>query len=114
MGKDVISVIGGTGLQGGGVVDALLAQDKYKVRVASRNPASDAARALSARGVEVVKADLLDPTSLAAAFEGTHGAFVVTHFWERDQGARETEIGTAAVKAARSAGVEHLIWSTLP
>jgi nucleoside-diphosphate-sugar epimerase len=55
MTKQVISVIGGTGLQGGGVVDALLAQGTFKVRVASRNPASDGARALSARGIEVVK-----------------------------------------------------------
>jgi uncharacterized protein YbjT (DUF2867 family) len=114
MRRDVISVIGGTGLQGGGVVDALLAQGKFKVRVATRNPASDGARALAARGVEVVKADLLDPASLAAAFAGTHGAFVVTNFWEPSQGAREAEIGSAAVKAARSAGVQHLIWSTLP
>jgi len=114
MAKELISVIGGTGLQGGGVVDVLLAQGKFKVRVPSRNPASEQARALSARGVEVVKADLLDPPSLAAAFEGAHGAFVVTNFWDPSVGTRETEIGTAAVKAARSAGVEHLIWSTLP
>jgi uncharacterized protein YbjT (DUF2867 family) len=96
------------------VVDALLAQGTFKVRVASRNPTSDRARALSVRGVEVVKADLLDPASLAAAFAGARGAFVVTDFWEPSQGARETEIGAAAVKAARGAGVEHLIWSTLP
>lgn len=114
MAQQVVSVIGGTGSQGGGVVDALLTQGRFKVRVASRNPTSDGARALSARGVEVVKADLLDPPSLAAAFEGSHGAFVVTNFWDPAQGARETEVGTAAVKAARRAGVEHLIWSTLP
>jgi uncharacterized protein YbjT (DUF2867 family) len=35
MRKEVISVIGGTGLQGGGVVDALLTQGRFKVRVAS-------------------------------------------------------------------------------
>lgn len=114
MKKEVISVIGGTGLQGGGVVDALLAQGRFKVRVATRNPANDGARALAARGVEIVKADLLDPTTLGSAFAGAHGAFLVTNFWEPNQGAREAEIGTAAVKAARSAGVEHLIWSTLP
>ena len=51
--KGVISVIGGTGLQGGGVVDALLAQGRLEVRVATRNPASDGARALSARGEPV-------------------------------------------------------------
>ena len=60
---------------------------------------------------EVVHADLLDPSSLVAAFEGAYGAFVVTNFWEPNQGAREEEIGAAAVRAAREAGVEHLIWS---
>ena len=64
MTKQVIAVLGGTGQQGGGVVDALLGAGKFAVRVASRNPASNAARALAARGVEVVKADLLDPSSL--------------------------------------------------
>lgn len=114
MTKRVISVVGGTGAQGGGVVDALLAKGEFAVRVTSRNPDSDASRALRARGVEVVKADLLDPTSLQSALEGSYGAFVVTNFWDPTQGAQEEAIGTAAVKAARAAGVEHLIWSTLP
>ena len=114
MDKQVIAVIGGTGVQGGGVVDALLASGKFAVRVASRNPASDAAKALALRGVEVVKANLLDAKSLRRPFEGAHGAFVVTNFWDPAQMERETEIGAAAVKAARSSGVKHLVWSTLP
>ena len=112
--KRVVTVVGGTGLQGGGVVNALLAEGSFAVRVASRNPSSDAARALIARGVEVVKADLLDPSSLRAALEGSYGAFVVTNFWDPAQMQRETEVGSEAVKAARAAGVKHLIWSTLP
>ena len=114
MTKQVVAVLGGTGQQGGGVVDALLGAGKFAVRVASRNPASDAARALAVRGVEVVQADLLDPSSLRSALAGAHGAFVVTNFWDPAQMPRETEIGRAAVQAARAAGVEHLIWSTLP
>ncbi|MDE2451404.1 MAG: NmrA family NAD(P)-binding protein [Gammaproteobacteria bacterium] len=114
MTKQVIAVLGGTGLQGGGVVDALMAAGKFAVRVASRNPASDASQALAALGVEVVKADLLDPSSLHSALKGAHGAFVVTNFWDPAQMPRETEIGTAAVQAAHAAGVKHLIWSTLP
>ena len=114
MTKQVVAVLGGTGLQGGGVVLALMNAGKFAVRVASRNPASDAARALAARGVEVVKADLLDPSTLRSALEGAHGAFVVTNFWDPAEMPRETEIGTAAVQAARDAGVKHLIWSTLP
>ncbi len=114
MNEPIISVLGGTGAQGGGVVDALLSAGEFKVRVGSRNPSSDAAKALAARGVEVVKADLLEPESLGPFYQGAHGAFVVTNFWDPGQAAREEEIGASAVNAARAAGVKHLIWSTLP
>jgi uncharacterized protein YbjT (DUF2867 family) len=112
--EPVISVVGGTGAQGGGVVDALLAARKFKVRVASRNPSGSAAKALAARGVEVVKADLLEPSSLKVLYHGARGAFLVTNFGDPSQRGREEEIGASAVNAARSAGVKQLIWSTLP
>ncbi|MBL9021052.1 MAG: NmrA/HSCARG family protein [Myxococcales bacterium] len=113
MAKQIIAVVGGTGMQGGGVVDALLARGTFTVRVPTRNPDSDAGQALAARGVEVVKADMLDPTSLEKAVAGAHGAFLVTSFWDPTTGAREAEVGTAAVKAIKAAGVKHLVWSTL-
>ena len=114
MTQQTITVIGGTGAQGGSVVDALLASGQYAVRVVSRNPASTSAETLQKRGVRVVKGDLLEPSSLRAAFEGAHGVFLVTNFWDPTQMPRETEIGSAAVKEARAAGVQHFIWSTLP
>jgi uncharacterized protein YbjT (DUF2867 family) len=114
MTKQTITVVGGTGAQGGGVVDALLASGQYAVRVVSRNPASPSAETLKKLGVQVVKGDLLDASSLRAAFEGAHGAFLVTNYWDPAQMPRETEIGIAAVKEARSADVQHFIWSTLP
>jgi uncharacterized protein YbjT (DUF2867 family) len=114
MTKQTIAVVGGTGAQGGGVVDALLASGQYAVRVVSRNPASKSAETLEKRGVRVVKGDLLEPSSLRAAFEGAHGAFLVTNFWDPTQMPKETEIGSAAVKEARAAGVQHFVWSTLP
>src|SRR5262244_312988 len=114
MAKPVIAVIGGSGRQGGGVVDALLVSGKFTVRVVSRDPAGAAATALKKRGVEVIKGDLLDAPSLRLPFEGAYGAFVVTNFWDPAQMHHETEIGTAAVRAAHSAGVKHLVWSTLP
>lgn len=64
--------------------------------------------------MQVVKGDLLDPASLRPALAGSHGAFVVTNFWDPAQASRETEVGVAAALAARAAGVQHLIWSTLP
>ena len=114
MSKQIVTVVGGTGAQGSGVVDALLAGGQFAVRVISRNPDSDASRALSARGVEVVKGDLLDPASLQAALAGSYGAFVVTNFWDPAQAGNETAIGEGAIAAAKAAGVQHLVWSTLP
>lgn len=114
MSKPIIAVVGGTGAQGGGVVDALLQRGRFAVRVLTRNPTSDKARGLAERGVEVVAADLNDPATLGAAFAGAHGAFVVTNFWDPGTGASEAEQGRAAVAAARQAGVQHFVWSTLP
>ena len=84
------------------------------MRVATRDPANDAAKKLAARGVEVVKADLLEPSTLRAVFDGAHGAFLVTNFWDPKQMKNETAVGVAAVNEARARGVEHLVWSTLP
>jgi len=105
--KKLIAVIGSTGQQGGGVVRALQASSEFKVRALSRNPGKH--RDL---GDEVVQADLERPDTLNAAFEGAHGVFLVTNFWE--QGTDELKQATAAVRAARDAGVKHFIWSTLP
>jgi uncharacterized protein YbjT (DUF2867 family) len=114
MSKPIIAVLGGTGAQGGGVVDALLERGRFDVRVATRNPNSDGAKALAARGVQIVQADLNAPETLAGVFEGVAGAFVVTNFWDPDTGPRELEVGRGAVEAAKKAGVGHLVWSTLP
>jgi uncharacterized protein YbjT (DUF2867 family) len=50
--------------------------------------------------------------TLKAAFEGVHGVFLVTNNWEK--GTDEFKQAAAAVRAAKEAGVKHLIWSTLP
>ena len=105
--KKVIAVIGATGQQGGSVVRALQAGNRFKVRALTRNPAKH--RELAD---EVVQADLNRPETLTAAFEGAHGVFLVTNVWE--QGANEVEQATAAVRAAKDAGVKHFVWSTLP
>jgi uncharacterized protein YbjT (DUF2867 family) len=105
--KKLIAVIGATGQQGGSVVRALQAQGQFKVRALTRNPGKH--RKLAD---EVVEADLDRPETLKAAFAGAHGVFLVTNFWE--PGADELKQATAAVRAAKEAGVKHFIWSTLP
>jgi uncharacterized protein YbjT (DUF2867 family) len=103
----LIAVVGATGLQGGAVVRALQAAGQFKVRALSRNP--DRHRDLAD---EVVEADLDRPETLEAAFEGAHGVFLVTNFWEG--GTDELKQASAAVRAAKNAGVKHFVWSTLP
>jgi uncharacterized protein YbjT (DUF2867 family) len=107
MSKKLIAVIGATGKQGGAVVRALRGGGQFKVRALTRNPGKyhDLAD-------EVVAADLDRPETLKAAFEGAHGVFLVTNFWQ--PGTDELKQATAAVRAAKNAGVKHFIWSTLP
>ena len=110
--KKLIAVIGATGQQGGGVVRALQARGQFKVRALTRNP--DKHRELAE---EVVEADLDQPETLNAAFEGAHGVFLVTNFDARarwEEGTNELKQATAAVRAAKDSGVKHFIWSTLP
>src|ERR1700761_2553379 len=105
--KKLIAVIGATGQQGGGVVRALQTSGQFNVRALSRDPSKH--RELAA---DVIEADLNRPETLKAAFEGAHGIFLITNF--REKGADELKQATAAVRAAKDAGVKHFIWSTLP
>ncbi len=105
--KKLVAVVGATGQQGGAVVRALQASRQFKVRALTRNPAKH-----SGLADEVVQADLTSPETLTAAFEGAHGVFLVTNFWQ--EGAGELGQAAAAVRAAKDAGVKHFVWSTLP
>ena len=111
----IIAVTGATGAQGGGLVRAILDDPSggFTARAITRDPDSDAARALSAEGVEVVQADLDDQASLTDAFAGAHGAFCVTNFWEHFSPEREKAQAGNLARAASTAGVAHDIWSTL-
>src|SRR4029079_8973670 len=79
----------------------------------TRNADSDKAKALAAAGAQVVSADLDDEASLVRAFSCAYGALCVTFFW--DHFSAEKEIGHAGnmARAARTAAVTHVIWSTL-
>ena len=105
--KEVIAVVGATGQQGGAVLRALQSGQQFKVRALTRNPAKH--RDLAD---EVVEADLSRPETLASAFAGAYGVFLVTNFQEH--GTSELQQATAAVRAAKDAGVRHFVWSTLP
>lgn len=113
--KKVIAIAGATGAQGGGLAKAILADPDggFAVRALTRNPDSDKAKALSDAGAEVVAADADDAGSLRQAFEGAYGAYCVTFFWDHFSPDTEMAHARGMADAAKAAGLEHVIWSTL-
>ena len=115
MAKKTIAVVGATGAQGGGLVRAILADPggEFVARALTRDAHSEKAKALAALGAEVVAADVDDAPSLGRAFQGAHGAFCVTFFWDHFSPEKEQAQARAMAQAAKDAGVKHAIWSTL-
>ena len=113
--KKIIAVVGATGAQGGGLVRAVLndASGGFAVRALTREVSSDKAKELAKLGAEVVQADVDDVESLKKAFQGAYGAFCVTFFWAHFSPEKELAEAKAMATAAKHAGIEHVIWSTL-
>ena len=112
-GSKLITVFGVTGNQGGSVAKALAATG-FNVRGVTRNPASEKAQQMAKLGLQVVKGDLDDPSSIDAAVKGSYGVFLVTNYWEYDDEQREITQGKTAADACLRAGVKHLVYSGLP
>ena len=85
----------------------------FAARAITRDPTKDKAKALAAKGAEVVQADLDDVESLKKAFAGAYGVYAVTNFWEHFSGEKEKAQAKNIAEAAKAAGVKHVIWSTL-
>jgi uncharacterized protein YbjT (DUF2867 family) len=113
--KKIIAVVGATGAQGGGLVRAILEDPNggFAVRAITRDVSSDKARELARLGAEVVAADVDDEASLEKAFAGAYGAFCVTFFWAHFSPEKEIAEARAMAAAAKQAGLQHVIWSTL-
>ena len=114
MSDKLITVFGATGQQGGGLIKALIKQDKYKIRAVTRDSNSDQAQALAAQGIEVVAADMNNVASLTPAMKGSYGVFLVTNFWDPSAKVSEHELVKGVVDAAKQNQVQHFIWSSLP
>ncbi len=113
--KKVIAVVGATGAQGGGLVRAILndPSGEFAARAITRDANSPKAQELARLGAEVVSANVDDVESLKRAFAGAYGAFCVTFFWEHFSAEKEIAEARNMADAAKAAGVQHVIWSTL-
>jgi NAD(P)H dehydrogenase (quinone) len=104
----VLVVTGATGRLGRHVIDGLLAKlPAEQITVAVRNP--DLAEAFAARGVEVRAADYNEPETLRAAFDGADRVLLIS---SHDH-SRAAVQHAAAVDAAKQAGVQLLVYTSL-
>ena len=105
--KKIIAVLGSTGSQGSGLVSAILNDPNggFAARAVTRDPSKDAAKAMAAKGAEVVAGNLDDVESLKKAFAGAHGVYAVTNFWEHFSGEKEIAQAKNIAEAAKAAGV---------
>lgn len=107
----IILISGATGQQGGATARALAGRG-FKIRALTRNPDSDAAKALAATGAELVKGDLDDEASLKAALAGAWGAYAVQNTWTAGVEGEEAQ-GHRFARAARTAGVQHFVYASV-
>jgi uncharacterized protein YbjT (DUF2867 family) len=108
--KCSIVVAGATGKQGGAVARDLLA-DGWSVRALVRDADKPAARALAGLGANLVIADLNDSDAVAQAVDGAYGVYSVQS-WAEGVDAEERQ-GKTLAHAARGAGVEHFVYSSV-
>ena len=100
--KQTILVTGATGKQGGAVARHLL-DSGHTVRAVTRKADSSAAKALAARGAELVVADLADRDAMTRAAAGANAVFSMTTPFEAGMAA-ETLQGITVANAAKAAG----------
>lgn len=106
----LVAVLGATGRQGGAVARHLLA-DRWRVRALTRNPNSQAARALRTAGAEVAACDMADTRSLLSVFEGAYGVYSVQNpMIAGHEG--EVRQGKNVADAADATGVQHVVYGS--
>src|ERR671916_3185544 len=111
--SDSLSVLvsGATGQQGGALARVLL-EKGHRVRAFVRRPDSPEAKELERLGAELAVGDFEEPSTIEDAARGMDAVFVVATPFEAGTEA-ETRHGIAAADAAKAAGVEHLVYSSV-
>lgn len=101
-------VTGAAGKFGRIAVEELLARGATKVIAGTRDPAKLAD--LAARGVTVRKVDFDDAASLASGFAGVDRVLIIS----TDGIGKRVAQQSAAVAAAKAAGVKHIVYTSAP
>ena len=107
-GDQTLLVTGAAGQFGRIAVEELLARGATKVVAGTRDP--DKLADLAARGVTVRRVDFDDAASLASGFAGVDRVLIIS----TDGIGKRVAQQTAAVAAAKAAGVKHIVYTSAP
>lgn len=112
--KPIVAIAGSLSKQGRSVAHSLLRSGRYHVRALTARVDSPEALGLAAQGAELVAVPLAigHKADFARAFEGAHGAFLMTP-GVVPPATYEFDIGKALADAAVEAGVQHVVFSSL-
>ena len=110
--RPIVLVTGATGAQGGAVAIALLQEERYTVRVLTRDRNSVKAKALEEAGAHIFEGDFENPESLDIALKDCYAVFGVTNFWEHFE--NEYRQGKNLIDAVKKAQIEHFVFHALP
>jgi uncharacterized protein YbjT (DUF2867 family) len=110
-------VFGATGQQGSSILTTVLnhpeLSKKYSLRGLTRNASGSKAAELAEKGIEMVEADINDPSTLPRAVDNAHTVVLITETrYEKDLKEGEFRQAKAVADAAVAAGVEFIIFST--
>ncbi|WWD20448.1 hypothetical protein CI109_104924 [Kwoniella shandongensis] len=117
-----VIVFTSTGDQGRSVCEKLVTDGAFEVWGVTRDVNGKGAKALAAKGVKMVRADLDDPASYKPHLEGMDGAYVNADFFstyfangQDSPTAQATEVRQTKVviDACKAAGVGHVVFSAL-
>ncbi len=111
MNNNFILVTGATGKQGGAVARLLL-QKGRKVKAFTRKAESPAAQELKRLGAELAVGSLDDLNSIKVAAQGAQTIFAMSTPFEAGMEA-ETQQGLNVAEAAKAAGVQHLVYTSV-
>ena len=106
-----VVITGITGKQGGATARHLAGKG-FTIKGMTRHPDGDAAKALAASGIQIVKGDLDDAASLEQALSGAWGVFAVQNTWEAGVEGEEVQ-GKRLAEVARKVGVQHYVYTSV-
>jgi uncharacterized protein YbjT (DUF2867 family) len=106
-----VAIAGASGKQGGALARMMLNRG-HRVRALTRNTQSEASADLRALGADLYEADLDDSAAVQEATRGADAFFLMATPHEAGVAAEIRQACTAS-KAAREAGVKHLVYSSV-